>query len=148
MLVAAATTTYYLMLMFRSFRQLAVWAALAVFTQLSPAMADPASGLRLLMIEQPGCAYCVAFNRDIAPIYEKTEHGAAAPLFHADLRKDMPEGITLESRPFVTPTFILIGPDGHEMSRMTGFPGEDFFWPYIAKMIEEAQTELGQPALN
>lgn len=100
------------------------------------------------MIEQPGCAYCVAFNRDIAPIYKQTEHGTTAPLFHADLRKDMPEGITLESRPFVTPTFILIGPDGHEISRMTGFPGEDFFWPYIEKMIEEAQAELGQAALN
>jgi hypothetical protein len=31
---------------------------------------------------------------------------------------------------------------------MTGFPGEDFFWPYIAQMIEDAQKSLPQSALN
>lgn len=112
------------------------------------ANAGSQTGLRLLMIEQAGCAYCVAFNRDIAPIYEQTDEGTVAPLFHADLRKDLPDGITLESRPYVTPTFILIGPDGHEISRMTGFPGEDFFWPYIAQMISDAQAELEERALN
>ncbi|WP_227427214.1 hypothetical protein [Roseibaca sp. Y0-43] len=112
------------------------------------ATAQSDTGLRLLMIEQAGCAYCVAFNRDIAPIYAKTPQGEAAPLIHADLRDDMPDGITLASRPFVTPTFILIGPDGTEISRMTGFPGEDFFWPYIAQMIDEAQQSLSDAAVN
>lgn len=121
---------------------------MTVFAQLAPASANPDGGLRLLMIEQAGCAYCVAFNRDIAPIYAKTEQGQAAPLFHADLRKDLPKGVSLASRPFVTPTFILIGPDGQEISRMTGFPGEDFFWPYIAQMIEDAQKTLEPAAVN
>lgn len=135
--------------MLNSFRQRAVLIAASIFFALPGLVAaQTETGLRLLMIEQAGCAYCVAFNRDIAPIYEKTAQGIAAPLFHADLRKDLPNGITLSSRPFVTPTFILIGPDGHEISRMTGFPGEDFFWPYIEKMIEDAQNELVQPALN
>jgi len=134
--------------MLNKYRQFAVGAFLAIFAQIAPVSADPVSGLRLLMIEQAGCAYCVAFNRDIAPIYAKTEHGAAAPLFHVDLRKGMPEGITLASRPFVTPTFILIDPDGQELSRLTGFPGEDFFWPFVAEMIADAQSTLGAPALN
>jgi hypothetical protein len=132
-------------------RQLAVsvsMAIVAVLMVLGPVRAEEAPALRLLMIEQSGCAYCVAFNRDIAPIYKKTEQGAIAPLFHADLRKDMPEGITLASRPFVTPTFILIGQDGHEVSRLTGFPGEDFFWPFITEMIAEAQAISGAAALN
>jgi hypothetical protein len=135
--------------MLNSFRQCAVWVVASIFLALPTlAAAQSETGLRLLMIEQAGCAYCVAFNRDIAPIYEISSEGAVAPLFHADLRKDLPEGITLASRPFVTPTFILIGPDGHEISRMTGFPGEDFFWPYIAQMIEDAQKSLPQSALN
>jgi hypothetical protein len=135
--------------MLNSFRQSAVWLAASLFLVLPGlATAQSDTGLRLLMIEQAGCAYCVAFNRDIAPIYAKPPQGAAAPLFHADLRKDMPDGITLASRPFVTPTFILIGPDGTEISRMTGFPGEDFFWPYIAQMIDDAQQSLSDAAVN
>lgn len=136
--------------MLNSFRQLAVLLGASFFAlaSVSASLAGSDTGLRLLMIEQAGCSYCVAFNRDIAPIYEKTELGAAAPLFHADLRGGIPDGIALASRPFVTPTFILIGPDGQELSRMTGFPGEDFFWPYITQMIEDAQGGLAQPALN
>lgn len=129
-------------------RQLVLVAIAAVLASGTSVYAESDQGLRLLMIEQVGCAYCVAFNRDIAPIYEKTEHGAAAPLVHADLRGDLPEGVTLSSRPFVTPTFILLGPDGQEISRMTGFPGEDFFWPYVTQMIEDAQDNLAQPSVN
>lgn len=101
-----------------------------------------AQDLRLLMIEQAGCYYCRVFNRDMAPIYEKSEEGKAAPLVHAQLRDPVPEGITLASTPFVTPTFILIGPDGHEIERLTGFPGEDFFWSYIGDMITTASAGL------
>ncbi|MCC5957196.1 MAG: hypothetical protein JJU07_13945 [Natronohydrobacter sp.] len=98
-----------------------------------------AQDLRLLMIEQAGCYYCRVFNRDIAPVYETSIEGQIAPLVHAQLRGPLPEGITLASTPFVTPTFILIGPDGIEIERLTGFPGEDFFWPYIGDMIAAAQ---------
>lgn len=101
-----------------------------------------AQDLRLLMIEQAGCYYCRVFNRDIAPIYESSAEGLAAPLVHAQLRGPLPDGITLASMPFVTPTFILIGPDGHEIERLTGFPGEDFFWPYVSDMIATAQAGI------
>lgn len=105
-----------------------------------------AQDMRLLMIEQAGCYYCRVFNRDMAPIYEKSDEGLAAPLVHAQLREPLPEGITLASTPFVTPTFILIGPDGHEIERLTGFPGEDFFWSYIGDMITTASATLSTPA--
>jgi len=101
-----------------------------------------AQDLRLLMVEQAGCYYCRVFNRDIAPVYEKSTEGQAAPLVHVQLRGELPEGVTLETQPFVTPTFILIGPDGAEIERLTGFPGEDFFWPYVSDMIATAQEGL------
>lgn len=101
-----------------------------------------AQDLRLLMVEQAGCYYCRVFNRDIAPVYEKSTEGQAAPLVHVQLRGELPEGVTLDTQPFVTPTFILIGPDGAEIERLTGFPGEDFFWPYVSDMIATAQEGL------
>ena len=103
------------------------------------ALPAAAQELRLLMIEQVGCAVCAAFNRDVAPGYALSPAGASAPLVHAQLRGPLPEGVVLASRPYVTPTFILIGADGHEISRMTGFPGEDFFWPFIDEMIAAAR---------
>lgn len=101
-----------------------------------------AQDFRLLMIEQAGCVYCRIFNRDIAPIYAASPEGRVAPLVHADLRGPLPEGVTLASRPVVTPTFILIGPDGVERERLMGFPGEDFFWGYLARMFERAGVVL------
>lgn len=108
------------------------------------AVGAQAQEFRLLMIEQHGCYYCRVFNRDIAPAYEKSELGAAAPLERAQLRGPLPDGVSLASPPVVTPTFILIGADGQEIERLTGFPGEDFFWPYVTDMLSKAQSENGQ----
>lgn len=102
-----------------------------------------AQEFRLLLIEQVGCYVCTAFNRDVAPGYAASPEGQIAPLVHADLRGPLPEGVTLTSRPFVTPTFILLNAQGQEVDRLIGFPGEDFFWPYVAEMIEAAR---GTPA--
>jgi len=113
----------------------------AVFTGLMsvPAFAQE---FRLLMIEQVGCYVCTAFNRDIAPIYNISPEAEAAPLIHADLRGPMPDGVQLVSQPFVTPTFILLDTHGNEQGRLIGFPGEDFFWPYINEMLETARGDL------
>lgn len=104
------------------------------------ALAGPAAaeGFRLLMIESASCAYCRVFNRDIAPIYAVSPEGRIAPLIRADLRGPLPEGVTLASRPVVTPTFILIGPDGAEAGRMIGYPGEDFFWAHLQRLFAKA----------
>lgn len=117
---------------------------MALSVLLAMAGGAAAQELRLLMIEQAGCYYCRVFNRDIAPVYETSKEGQLAPLVHAQLRGPLPEGITLASTPFVTPTFILIGPDGVEIERLTGFPGEDFFWPYIGDMISAAQDHVSE----
>ena len=104
----------------------------------SGALAQDGSGFRLLMIEQAGCYYCRVFNRDVAPVYESSTEGLAAPLLRADLRGALPDGVTLSSLPFVTPTFILLDPNGVEVERLTGYPGDDFFWPYIGDMLVQA----------
>jgi hypothetical protein len=99
------------------------------------ATAAIASDLKLVMVEQPGCAYCAAWNDQIAPAYPHTDEGAFAPLMRADLRAGPPAGMTYSRRVTFTPTFILVM-DGAEVARMEGYVGEDFFWPVYAKLLE------------
>ncbi|WP_417206609.1 thioredoxin family protein [Antarctobacter sp.] len=95
-----------------------------------------ASDYRLIMVEQPGCAYCAAWNDQIAPAYPHTDEGRFAPLERADLRMGPPEGVTYARRVNFTPTFILVK-GGDEIARMEGYVGEDFFWPLYTRLLVE-----------
>ncbi|MBN9889453.1 thioredoxin family protein [Salipiger abyssi] len=106
-------------------------AALSVLLLAGSAMAE----IRLVMVEQPGCAYCAAWNAQIAPAYPNTAEGRFAPLLRADLRQGPPEGVTYKRKVLFTPTFILIE-DGDELARLEGYPGEDFFWPLLSQLLE------------
>ncbi|RAP42038.1 hypothetical protein BYZ73_06700 [Rhodovulum viride] len=103
--------------------------------------------LALGMVERTGCAYCVLWNREIAPIWPKTREGRTAPLRRIDLDAKLPEDVRLVSRPQYTPTFVLLR-DGVEIGRLEGYPGEDFFWGLIGAMVqgqpEWAQTDEGE----
>ncbi len=96
--------------------------------------APAAAELRLLMIERPGCVYCARWNADIAPIYDKTPEGRAAPLERVQLAGPYPADAVLSAPPVYTPTFILID-DGREAGRIEGYPGEDFFWGLLGTML-------------
>lgn len=102
-------------------------------------VAAMAQQLELLMVEQPGCIYCARWDTDIAPKYPLTDEGRAAPLLRHDLRATLPPGITLDRPAVYTPTFVLLR-DGSETARIEGYPGEDFFWPMLARMIVAAQA--------
>ncbi|MBY6091539.1 thioredoxin family protein [Maritimibacter alkaliphilus] len=95
-----------------------------------------AAALELIMVERPGCDYCAAWDRTIAPIYPKTAAGESAPLVRMDISEQPPEGVTF-TRPVVfTPTFVLVD-EGAELGRIEGYPGEDFFWGLLEKMLSE-----------
>jgi len=111
---------------------LRVLALLVTLATAQPAAAE----LRLLMVEQPGCAFCARWNAEIAEIYPKTPEGQAAPLERVQIHGPYPEGLALSSRPVFTPTFILMH-DGVEAGRIEGYPGEDFFWGLLARMLTE-----------
>lgn len=118
--------------------------ALALSIPLLALVAAPAGAeLRLLMVEQPGCAYCARWNAEIEEIYPKTPEGQAAPLERVQLRGPYPEGITLGPRPVFTPTFILLKGD-QEVGRIEGYPGEDFFWGLLTKMLTETGEYQGE----
>ncbi|MDC1297683.1 thioredoxin family protein [Octadecabacter sp.] len=90
----------------------------------------------LMMAEEPGCIWCAAWNREIDPVYDRTGEGAAAALRRIDITDPIPDDITLSRVINFTPTFVLLI-DGTEVSRLEGYPGEDFFWGLLGTMLNE-----------
>ncbi|MGM0584180.1 MAG: thioredoxin family protein [Pseudomonadota bacterium] len=119
----------------------------AALVALAAALAGPlAAQTRLLMFEQPGCAWCAKWDAEVAPEYPETEEGRRAPIERVQLRGPLPEGVELASRPMVTPVFVLVH-EGEEVGRITGYPGEDFFWPMLSALIDRlpAPGEAAEP---
>lgn len=92
----------------------------------------------LVMVEQAGCIYCARWNEEVAPEYPLTPEGRFAPLRRVDLR-DLPEDLDFASRPIYTPTFVLMG-DGAEVGRLEGYPGEDFFWGLLGRLLSQGDA--------
>lgn len=110
-------------------------AVFAGFTALAAA-----AQTELVMAEEVGCMWCARWNAEVAPEYPKTAEGRAAPLRRIDKNAAVPDDLTLDGPVRFTPTFILVR-DGHEIDRMEGYPGEDFFWPLLQRMLYEAGIE-------
>jgi len=109
-------------------------------------VALPAAGwaeTRLLMAEENGCPWCARWNAEVGDAYDRTAEGRAAPLTRFDIHGEVPQGVTLLRGVYFTPTFILVK-DGTEVSRMEGYPGEDFFWGLLNRMLEDAAVDLGE----
>ncbi|WP_138472728.1 thioredoxin family protein [Poseidonocella sp. HB161398] len=93
--------------------------------------------LRLAVLLQPGCAYCLQWEREIAPAYPHTPEGQAAPLWRLDIRDPLPGGVSLARPGALTPSFVLLE-DGVETGRIEGYPGAEFFWGLLGRLIAEA----------
>jgi len=99
----------------------------------SALLAGSAMAAELVMIEQTGCSWCARWNQEIAPAYPNTSEGRFAPLRRVDLRA-MPDDLAISRRVSFTPTFLIVE-DGREIARLEGYPGEDFFWPVLEKLL-------------
>lgn len=113
--------------------RLAFIAGLVVVTTLSAKAAE------LVMVEEAGCMWCAAWNKDISHIYPKTREGKFAPLRRIDIHDPLPDDLTFERSLAFTPTFVLID-EGREVARIEGYPGEDFFWGLLETMLLEHTT--------
>ena len=94
----------------------------------------PAPAAEMLMLEQPGCAWCKRFNAEIAPAWPNTDEGKAAPLRRVDITRAWPADLDFVARERFTPTFVLID-DGKEIGRIRGYVGDEFFWYRIGELI-------------
>ncbi|UEM19155.1 transcriptional regulator [Skermanella mucosa] len=90
----------------------------------------------LVMMEQPGCVWCKRFNEEVAPQYGKTREGQLAPLRRVDITEPWPEDLAAVAPERLTPTFVLVH-EGRELDRLRGYPGDDFFWGLLGRMLEK-----------
>lgn len=93
-----------------------------------------ATGVELLMFEEPGCPWCARWHAEVGPGYPRSPEGQVAPLRRVELRDSPPAGVRLARPVRASPTFVLIE-NGREVDRITGYPGADFFWGLLAQMI-------------
>jgi len=113
---------------------LAIFAVLLIFSSAPPA----GNSAELVMIESESCEWCEIWHQEIGPIYPKTAEGKLAPLRRIDIADDVPKDLAKLRPASFTPTFILME-NGKEVTRILGYPGEDFFWGFL----EEALIKIG-----
>lgn len=90
----------------------------------------------LIMFESDTCTWCERFDAEIGPIYPKTSESRCAPLRRVDLHAPRPDDLTGIKGVLFTPTFVLVE-DGHEVGRLVGYPGEDFFWSLLGQHLRK-----------
>ena len=103
------------------------------------------AAVELMMVEEDGCIWCDRWDAEIGPIYPKTGAGKAAPLRRMDIRQPVPDDIEVARPLRFTPTFVLLI-DGVEKGRIEGYPGEDFFWGLIERMLDQNGVVFEDPA--
>jgi hypothetical protein len=97
-------------------------------------LARAASAAELVMFRRNGCSWCAKWDREIGPIYPKTEFNQRAPLRQVNLDHDA--DVDLVHAPIhYTPTFVLAD-GGKELGRIEGYPGDEFFWFRLEKLLE------------
>jgi len=104
-----------------------------MFFALSFSLAEAAE---LVMFERAGCSWCEAFDRDIAPIYGKIEESLRAPLRRVDTAQPVPPDLAFIETERLTPLFVLVD-RGHEIGRIRGYPGENFFWGLLGVLMQK-----------
>lgn len=105
------------------------------------ATAFPVIAAELVYVREVGCPYCRMWDERIGPIYGKTDEGKALPLREIEKRSAALDAIRLKRPIRYTPTFVLVR-DNVELGRIEGYPGEEFFFARLARLIEEAQPDL------
>jgi len=117
--------------------------SLAVAALLLAAGASQAGAAELVMLERPGCGWCLRWNREIAPIYAKTPEGRRAPLRRVDVTAPWPTDLAEVAGDRYTPTFIVVD-GGVEVARLRGYPGDSFFWPLLQDMLDRLPGPEGR----
>ncbi|HEY4139934.1 MAG TPA: transcriptional regulator [Pseudolabrys sp.] len=101
-----------------------------------------ARAAELVMFEQAGCEWCAAFDREIAPVYDKTDEGRRVPLRRVDILQKPPQDLSFIDVEKLTPLFVLVD-DGREIGRIRGYPGEDNFWGLLGALIKKLDAPAG-----
>ncbi len=107
--------------------------------------AVPARAAQLLMFESAICEWCELWHEEIGPAYGKTRYGRIAPLRRIDIDSPVPQPYRAVRGVVFTPTFVLWH-QGREAGRIVGYPGEDFFWPMLERLLRKLPDRTGRAA--
>jgi hypothetical protein len=99
----------------------------------------PAGAAELVMYRSAGCPWCAAWDREIGPIYGKTEIGRRLPVRLVALEGEHPH-IALASRIIYSPTFVMVDHE-REVGRIEGYPGPDFFWGMLEQLAQKLPAQ-------
>lgn len=113
---------------------LAATFALVTFEGLAaPAMAGDLAKAQaaLLMIEDRGCPYCARWDREVRDSYLNSPEGRFAPLVR---RLRGSTDIAFVRNVIYSPTFVVLV-RGHEIGRIIGYQGADFFWAELGSIL-------------
>jgi len=102
-------------------------------------MASAANAAELIMFRRDGCSWCARWDREIGPIYPKTEFSSRAPLRLINLDHDLKPAI-VHVPILYTPTFVL-AEDGKEVARIEGYPGDEFFWFRLESLLKKLPSK-------
>jgi hypothetical protein len=110
----------------------------ATAVPLGPALAAPA--VALVYVREVGCPYCREWDAHIGPVYGKTPEARRAPIREIEKRDVTAAGLKLVRPVRYTPTFVLTVGDA-EIGRIEGYPGEEFFWARLDRLLELLPAE-------
>ncbi len=100
--------------------------------------ANSVEATQLVMMEEDGCPWCNRWMEEIGDSYHNTTEGQTAPLRRVDVHGPIPSDLRFLKPAYFTPTFILVS-GGREVGRIKGYPGEDFFWPLLAELLNKLE---------
>ncbi len=98
----------------------------------------------LVMFEQPGCGYCLRWDREVGALYGKTNEARTLPLRRLDIASQKQSGIALEAPVRFTPTFVVVE-GGREVGRITGYSNDDTFWGLFGMLRAKLAAAPGTP---
>lgn len=117
-----------------------VLGAVAVVAAMMPSLAGASE---LLMFERRGCIWCARWDREVAPIYGKSDEAQRLPLRRIDLDHTRKPDVTLKEPVIYTPTFVVVD-DGREVGRITGYIDDASFWglldTFVPKLTSPARA--------
>ena len=92
--------------------------------------------VELVMFEQAACEWCEVWDEQVGIVYAKTAEGRRAPLRRMNIHDAMPVDVEINKPVVYTPTFVLLE-KGVEVGRISGYPGEDFFWGMLDQLLKK-----------
>jgi thioredoxin-related protein len=103
--------------------------ALAIMTMLiKPVLAER----ELLMITSDSCPFCMAWERDVGQIYNKSTYAKNLPLIRIQFGSSLPENMQLLAEVRGTPTFIILE-NQKEIDRIVGYSDAEMYWWQISE---------------